>query len=303
MTFRDSLEKMFREKIKAYFWMMRPANCTTAAVAVFAALLIALESDDSLFDPITYLFISLTAFFTTAHSMVHNDIVDIDIDLINSPHRPIPSNIIKMNEAKIWSIILLIIACSMGLLADYRLDLSLPFSLFWAFSNALILDSYNLYFKKSGIWGNLIVGYTVWALFIYGDIIVNQSLTLRVESLGIFAFFWNWGREVIKDIIDIEGDKTAGMKTIAVRFGARGAAIIGSLLFGIAIIGTLPLILFPKDSLFVPYALIIINSIIVYRSIKLIMDPNKEYVYKTKLLYMRLMLLALIGLSIDSIYF
>ncbi len=302
MTSSETMNVSVQKKLKAYFWITRPLNATTAAVAVFAAMFLALGVDDKPLNPITYTFISLAAFFTTAHSMVHNDIVDLEIDKINSPNRPLPSNIISMKNAKLWAVILIILACSFGLIADSRLDLDFPISFFWALSNAFILDIYNLYIKKSGIWGNLVIGYNVWALFIYADIVVNTGLTLQVESIGLYAFFWNWGREVIKDIIDIEGDEAAGVKTIAVRFGARGGAIVGSSLLGIAIIWTIPIIFYPEESLFLPVALSFINIIIVYRSIKLIKNPSKDYAFTTKLLYLKLMLLAVIGLSLDQMY-
>ncbi len=297
-----SYEVGLYDKIKAYLWMMRPATATTTAVAVFAALFLALKLSDDPFDPLTYFFISFAAFCTTAHAIVHNDIVDLDIDLINAPNRPLPAKILSMREAKIWMILLLLAACTAGLIADLRLELDYPISLFWAFTNAMILDVYNIYIKKMGILGNLVVSYVAWSLFIYADIVINNTLTLKVESVGIFAFFWNSSREVLKDIMDIEGDKVAGMKTIAVRYGAKGGAIVASLLISAAVIWTLPLILLLGASLFLKAALIVLNIIFIYRSLKIIKNPDFNYIYRTKLLYLRLMLLAVIGLSLDQMY-
>ncbi|MHA2033638.1 MAG: UbiA family prenyltransferase, partial [Candidatus Kariarchaeaceae archaeon] len=221
MAFQNR-ENSITDRLKAIIRLTRPINSITAGVAVIAALFLALDAEDEPFDALSYLLIASAAFLTTAHAMVHNDIVDFEIDTINAPHRPLPAKMLSIKEAKIWAILLLILACSIGFIVDIRLNFNFPISFFWALSNALILDCYNLFLKQMGIWGNLIVGYVVWALFIYADLVVNQKLTMYIEAIGMYAFFWNWGREVLKDILDIQGDKAGGVKTIAVRFGARG---------------------------------------------------------------------------------
>ncbi|MHA2032376.1 MAG: geranylgeranylglycerol-phosphate geranylgeranyltransferase [Candidatus Kariarchaeaceae archaeon] len=294
-------ENSTTDRLKAFIRLTRPLNSLTAGVAVVAALFLALDGEDEPFDLLSYLLIASAAFLTTAHAMVHNDIVDFDIDTINAPHRPLPANMLSIKEAKIWAVLLLILACTIGFIVDTRLNFTFPISFFWALSNALILDCYNLFLKQMGIWGNLIVGYVVWALFIYADLIVNQKLTMYVEAIGMYAFFWNWGREVLKDILDIQGDKAGGVKTIAVRFGARGGAIVGTGILSIAVLWTIPMIIFPRGSIFVPVALVILNLIIIYRSVNIIKNLDLQYIYQTKKLYLRLMLLAVIGLSIEQV--
>lgn len=288
-------------KILALIKMVRPPNSITAGIAVVAACLLAINEGEKTFSPLTYLSISGAAFFVTAHAMVHNDIVDFEADKINSPQRPLPSNIISMKTAKLWAIFLFIMACLCGIVIDIQLNLKYPISLGWAILNAGLLDGYNLWFKKSGIWGNMVVGYVVSALFIYADIIVSKRFTLRIESLALYAFFMNWGREVIKGIRDIEGDRTLGVKTIAVRFGAKGGAIVGSLMLFIAVIGTIPLIFDPQGSIAIPYILTVFNTIIVYRCLRLIQHPTVEYATTTKRIFLYLMLLAVIVLMIDQL--
>ena len=135
-------------KIKAMIKLTRPPNSITAAVAVISALFLALGEDGSPYDFTTYLLIGSAAFFVTAHAMVHNDIVDFDADSISTPYRPLPSKMISMKEAKIWATFLFLAATTSGILIDFRLDLEFPISLFWAMSNALLLDAYNLWFPK-----------------------------------------------------------------------------------------------------------------------------------------------------------
>lgn len=288
-------------KIKALIGLMRPPNSITAAIAVIAALFLALGDDGKPYDGLTYVLIGLAAFFVTSHAMVHNDIVDYDVDCISAPFRPLPSKILTMNEAKVWAGLLFVAALATGLTIDLRLNLSFPISLLWAILNALILDAYNLRFKKSGIFGNMVVAYVVWALFIYADILVSDKLTLRVEAIGLYAFFMNWGREVIKGIRDIEGDRAEGVKTIAVRFGAKGAAYVGGGLLGIGVLWTLPLIINPIGNFVISVILIIFDIVILYRCANLIKNPTAEYAQSTKRLFLYVMLIAVIALLLNQL--
>jgi geranylgeranylglycerol-phosphate geranylgeranyltransferase len=280
---------------------MRPLNSTTAAIAVVVALQLAMGSEVVELSVSTYLSIALAAFLVTAHAMVHNDIVDYEIDKINAPKRAIPSGKVTMFEAKIWAIFLFLLALLSGFIADMQIDIDFPFSVFWASLNILILDMYNLYFKKSGILGNLIIGYVVSALFLYADLVINSRLTLRTESIGLYAFFLIWGREVYKGIRDIEGDKAHGIKTIPVRFGARGGAIVGSIIILIGVIWSVPLIFNPNVSIIVPILLIVLDCVFIYWCYKIIRDPSIERAQHTKLWLLRSLLIALIILAIEQI--
>ena len=288
-------------KLNAYFWIMRPTDGVAGGVIIFFAMFLALDVDDTPFDPAPYLLIFISVFFANAHINVHNDIVDLESDTINSPHRPLPSKTLSMNEAKIWAIILFIICCVIALIVDFSLNFAFPFTLVWFLSNVIIGDIYNLTIKKSGIWGNMVVAYVIWSLFIYADVVVNNRLTIVVQAMGLYVFFWILGYEVIKDILDIEGDKAAGMKTIAIIYGPRNAAIVGSLLLTVAAIWTIPIIIFYNESLFLSFTLIVANLIIMYRSIKLIKNPSWEYVFQTRKLYKGLRLFAPLGLLLDQI--
>jgi len=288
-----------QEKVKALYWEMRPLNSITAAIAVVVAMHLAFGINEPDVNPITFFFVAGAAFCVTAHSMVHNDIVDYEIDKINAPHRALPSGTISMKTAKIWAVVLAVLAILFGLLIDLQIGV-FPFSIFWAILNMTILDIYNLKLKQSGLFGNLIIGYVVSALFLYADIVVNHALTIRTESIGLYAFFVIWGREVLKDVMDIEGDRQHGMRTIPVRLGAKTGAIVGSAIIGVGILSSLPLIIYPLDNLVVPIVLSIIDVIIIYLCIRVINTPEKEVIYKSKLWMLRLLLIALVILAISQ---
>lgn len=290
-----------KEKLIALYWIMRPENSITAFIAVIVAMFLAIEGEP--LEPFVYVFIGCAAFFTTAQANTHNDIIDIEVDRINSPERALPSGILTMKEAKIWAISLFILACFSGILIDINLGLYFPFSLFWAVLNSLLLDLYNWKFKKNGLFGNFIVGYVVGALFLYADIVVNHSLT-RISLIGFFAMQLNWGREVIKGIRDIDGDRKEGIKTIGVLYGPKIAAIIGSSLIVVGIIATFPLIIYPfisGGSLIIPLVLTIFDIILIYKLSNLIQNPDPELATRTKRFLLRIMLIAVLTISVEQI--
>ncbi|MHA2504263.1 MAG: UbiA family prenyltransferase, partial [Candidatus Kariarchaeaceae archaeon] len=180
---------------------------------------------------------------------------------------------------------------------DLRVGL-FPFSMFWAILNMMILDLYNLRLKQSGLFGNMIVGYVTAALFIYADIVVNKSLTVGSSSIGLYAFFLIWGREVWKDVIDIEGDRAHDIKTIPVRFGKTGGMIVGSLIIFLGLLSTLPLIFLPIfGSLFIPIILSVLDLTIIGIILWLGTEPSNEMIYRGKLWLLRMLLLALLVLA------
>jgi geranylgeranylglycerol-phosphate geranylgeranyltransferase len=54
------------------------------------------------------------------------------------------------------------------------------------------------------------------------------------------AFLSNTGREITKGIVDVEGDKAQNVKTLAVRYGSKNAAI-SAVLFYLAAVSLSPL--------------------------------------------------------------
>lgn len=284
------------DRIEGMLRLMRPLNASVAAVAVIFALFLTGETISWQ----VYIFAGLAAFFTTGHGMTVNDIVDYEVDQINAPFRTLPIGRLSMNAAKIWAGTLLFLACGFGLLIDVELGM-IPFSMLWALGNSLILDMYNLYFKKQGLIGNFFVGWPPYALFLYADLVVFQHLTPEVQSIGLVGLFSIFGREVIKGIYDIDGDREHGIQTIAVRYGRQQAANLGSFIILLSVPSSIPLILLRLDQIVIPLFLGLFDLILIVQCLRLIHDPNDDRAYKTKLLIMQLMLIFLLILAIDQI--
>jgi geranylgeranylglycerol-phosphate geranylgeranyltransferase len=85
--------------------------------------------------------------------------------------------------------------------------------------------------KRSGLPGNFLVSICVATPFIYGSIAITGSLQLNVLLFALMAFLANTGREITKGIVDVKGDSGEGIKTLAVRFGEKNAAITAAVFY------------------------------------------------------------------------
>ena len=61
-----------------------------------------------------YVLTTVVAITYIGIAMIHNDIIDLEIDKINAPQRPLPSNKISIRQATIYAIILFIVGTSAG---------------------------------------------------------------------------------------------------------------------------------------------------------------------------------------------
>ncbi len=280
---------------RALIGMIRPIDAITASFAVFVGLFLALPVGTKPPDPLTLFFISSAAFFTTAYGNTHNDILDVEIDKINSPERALPSGKVTIKEAWGWVIILFILALLSGVMIDIRLHLSFPLSTVWVILNAGLLTLYNWKLKKSGAFGNFLVSYEVYALFLYGDLLINHGFTWLVEGIGLYAFFLHMGKEIIKGIRDIEGDRASGVKTVGVLIGATGAAISASVFIFFAILSSVILII--KTTLLIKIVLIVFDILLIYVIISLLKDHSDKNTMKMKKIIVYLIIMSLIAIG------
>jgi len=199
-------------KLMGFLRLIRPLNCLMMgfAVIVGASLVFPLNFT------INLLLGFVTSFSLTAASMAINDYYDREIDAINEPNRPIPRGDVSPKESLIFAVALTII----GLIAAFETNMT---SLLVAVTALIISISYITKGKGTGLPGNFLVSATVVIPFIYGGLTVGQIETSALLFVAI-AFLSNTGREVTKGIVDVEGDRSHKIRTIAVTYGERTAA-------------------------------------------------------------------------------
>lgn len=225
--------------------LIRPINCLMMGLAVIVGAAIAgLQRFNEVWLCLLYGFV--TGFMLTAASMAINDYYDRGIDAVNEPQRPIPSGLIKPKKALVFASILGIIGLITASLTNL---LCLILGLFaW-----LVFVVYTTVGKRSGLPGNLLVSTCVAIPFIYGSAVVVNTIQLNILVFASMAFLSNTGREITKGIVDVEGDKTENVKTLAALYGERKAAIGAALFYLSAVsLSPLPVLLGLVSWLFIP---------------------------------------------------
>jgi geranylgeranylglycerol-phosphate geranylgeranyltransferase len=85
---------------------------------------------------------------------------------------------------------------------------------------------YSAWGKKQGFIGNIIVSISFSIGLIYGAVLNNSVIPLYIYYFFLTSFFLLLSREIVKGCEDIEGDKTKGVKTLAIKLGTKKAIVI-----------------------------------------------------------------------------
>ena len=264
-------------KFSGYLRLMRPVNCFMMGLAVIVGAALASPTRVSS-DWLCIMYGCITGFALTAASMAINDYYDRAIDAINEPKRPIPSGIIKPRVALIFASILTLI----GFIAAYLTNTANPLPLLTAIIAWGIFTTYTIVGKRTGLPGNLLVSACVAIPFIYGSVALTAGVELNVLLFASMAFLSNTGREVTKGIVDVEGDKTQNVKTLAVRYGEKNAAVAAIVFFSSAVLlSPIPWRLDLVSIWFLPFVLVTDVGFVV-SSIMLFRDHSREKARKIK---------------------
>jgi geranylgeranylglycerol-phosphate geranylgeranyltransferase len=250
----------------ALFLISRPLNSFLSGFAVVIGAIAAISENQLPLSQSQLIGIVLGYFATSLIAVggyAINDVFDIEIDKINAPHRPLPSGLMTIGQAKIFSIVLFLIGVVTPLLNIYENFLiNLQASLL-ALVGGVLLYLYAIYFKRSGFTGNVMIGLLTAIPFIYGGFLTRSFETMMFPA--IFSFLLIVGREVIKDIEDVHGDQLKDVQSIALKFGVKPARNLGFLiLLLLIIVNPLPILLdYYINPIFI-FILLFIDIIILY---------------------------------------
>jgi len=210
--------------------LVRPWNCMLAGLAVLVGIFIAGEATWIYWQPGDLIQAALAfaaAALVTGAGNTINDYFDRNIDKVNRPDRPIPSGRIKASEALAISQALFIVGIFLTVFVNVACVLL-------AALNSLVLAFYAAGLKRRGLAGNLAIGYLVGSTFLFGGLVMGE-----VQAAGILAAMAGLstvGRELIKSIEDMRGDRASGLSTFSLRYGARKAAVLAAAFIGVAIV-------------------------------------------------------------------
>lgn len=205
--------------------MMRPLNGVIAALTLLPA--VALGSGE-IYLPIR---IAIATFFIASYGYIINDLFDFRADKVNKPERPFPSR--KLSAWEGINAALLCLVLSAVALAGSGIAIWLFFA---AFAAGLFLYSFKIsaWLVAANVWVAMLCS----SAFLLGGLITHASTTRKgmLIAAGVLTFLYHLGREIIKDIEDIEGDRVAGRRTIPIVWGAGVARCCAAVAFGLVVV-------------------------------------------------------------------
>lgn len=217
--------------------IIRPSNVLIAGLTIFFGVLIFGKGLPDLFK--LALLAGIAGALIDAGGNVINDYFDVEIDKVNKPNRPIPSGLISRG----FALLIYFVLTTAGLFfASFLNEVAFGIAFFSVF--VIFLYSYKL--KGVPLVGNFTVAFMTGLAFVFAGSVVGNFRDSIFPF--VFAFLINFGREIVKDIEDIEGDSKAGIRTFPIVNGVERAVFISVLVFIVLILAT-----------FVPYFVGIYN--------------------------------------------
>ena len=195
--------------VRDWLSVIRVGNCTIISVATVTGYFL---GGESLLEHLLMLITSV--FFISAAGNMLNDYFDKDIDAVNKPWRPIPSGRIEAKKVYILALTFYLI----GFLLSFLVSITCAIVALLAI---ILLYLYDWRLKRTGIPGNIVIAFLSALNIIYGSLPTPKPENSLLPA--IYAFLIILGREVMKGIEDIKGDKKAGIKTIASTYGSSVA--------------------------------------------------------------------------------
>ncbi len=200
-----------RWRLPSLVEITRPHNMLAAAACVGAGYHIAGGRDAALAARLAL----VTALVTGAGNVI-NDLFDVEIDRVNKPWRPLPSGRLARSRAA-WTWAAMTLVATVGALATLP---RAPAVVMLAWEAGLV--AYAARLKRVFVAGNVLVAGVAASAFAAGALAAGDVHAVAWPAAVAFAFVMS--RELIKGAEDVEGDRRAGVDTVACRVGPERAA-------------------------------------------------------------------------------
>jgi geranylgeranylglycerol-phosphate geranylgeranyltransferase len=140
-----------------------------------------------------------------AAAYVFNDVCDRRVDCINAPGRPIAVGKVRPSAAVMWGLGLMLAGLAVGAFCRQEF-----FAVLFLVAAGLIV--YDLLSKRLGVGKQLLVAALMTSIYPLAFAQAGGATGGRAPALAIFPvwmFLTSFGYEVLKDVRDIRGDRTA----------------------------------------------------------------------------------------------
>ncbi|MBK8620803.1 MAG: geranylgeranylglycerol-phosphate geranylgeranyltransferase [Saprospiraceae bacterium] len=227
-----------------YLFILRPKNLALIGFTMTVlqyGVIHRITKGAPVLDDYGFILFVLTTLLIAASGNLVNDIFDRNTDKINKPEKTYIPHIISLKQAWIYYLVLVfigfVLALYIGFSTGHLADI-------WIYPVAVSgLYFYAKQFKSSILIGNMIVSAfisLVWGILFYVEFssqnvsVIQQThhqiilYTLCIPYM-LFAFLINMIREMVKDMLDIEGDKKTGVQTFPIIYGIKNTKNVISL--------------------------------------------------------------------------
>jgi geranylgeranylglycerol-phosphate geranylgeranyltransferase len=271
------------KKINAIWELMRLEHGVMLALAIFIGSIISLQMMSSLslqdfpFDKFILTF--FVALFLEASTFALNDYFDLEIDKQNKrKDRPLARGDIDPKIA----LYIFYILFPLGIIFSYFVNIT---CFIIALITAIFAIIYDVYLKKIKLLGNFYIAYVMAIPFVFGSSAVQQSdsillmLNRSVIIIALIAFLAGSGREIMKDVMDYEGDRKQGVKSFPKYIGVIWSKRVTSFFYLIAVgLSVLPFLhssftIYYKNYVYLGVVLLT-DFILIYTIIQLLFNQN-----------------------------
>ena len=282
------------EFLKEMAKLTRIEHALMLAFAVLLAEIIVLGSFPIISIPI--IFSLLVPIFSEMGSFSLNDYLDIKTDKINKRfERPLVKGTISPKFAFHFSIICLVLSTVFAFFINY-----------YAFIIALIFNIlailYNYKLKDFPLLGNSYIALSMSIPLLFGNFVISETLNPLILLLVILAFFAGLGREIIKSVQDMEGDKKARKsKTYPLMVGKTNALLTSAFIYFLFLLCTVYLFILIQN-LISQVLLILVMLYFLVQIIQLIQGKKDEkFLEKSRKMSLISLFLGLIAILIEAV--
>jgi geranylgeranylglycerol-phosphate geranylgeranyltransferase len=212
-------------KARAFLRLFRLGNCVMGAFGTLLAVIIcAGVSELEQYALETVLSMAVVVLFTAGGNSL-NDYFDRETDKRAHPERPIPSGKLTPHEV-VYAAVALFTLSVVASIAITVLSIAI------VVTSILVILAYETRLKAEGFAGNMAIAWLTGALFLFGGAAVG-TLSLA-WILAALAFLATLGREIAKDIQDMEADRSS-RRTLPMRIGVKSSGVVAAASFVAAV--------------------------------------------------------------------
>ena len=268
MEFNGEVFSFLMRTLRYIFIAGRYWNMVLTGVSV----LIGYYYSTGLFWDLPVLYAGLSAAFICGGGNIINDYFGVESDRINKPHRPYASGKLTGLQMLVSGSVFFVIGFLLSLLLN-KTAVSI------AVLVVLSILLYNVVLKRIVLIGNILVSVLSGLSFLYGSATGGTLWSAFFPAL--FSSLFILGREVLKDIEDVEGDSAQNINTFPAKYGKIAAILLsGGIYFILIVLSIMPFIYFQYS---IRYLLVVVfgtDLTIAFLFMRYIFSPQNEYLHQ-----------------------